>query len=623
MRSARPSRPAVAATTAAAAVLASLTLAPGVSAEPAGTEATIAQIQGAAHRSPLEGTAVRDVPGIVTATNDAGFWMQSTRPDHDPATSEGLYVYTRTAPTVAVGDEVRVSGEVSEYRAGGDDGATNLSTTQLTGPKVVTVRSDQPLPRPVTLGVDRVAPQQQIKGGNPGDVESAGVRFDPRRNALDFYESLEGMRTALRNARTVGPSNSYGELPVVPGQRVKASPTRAGGVAYGSYRQPNAARVILDDPLLPKGALPEANVGDLLPGTTTGVLDYSFGNFKLLLTETPKHWATGPKRETTRPQSRDQLAIATFNVENLSPADPATKFERLAGQITTNLRNPDVLALEEIQDDTGPTDDGTTSAEKTVRTLVDTIKRAGGPQYEARWIDPEDKADGGQPGGNIRTVFLYRTDRGVEFVDRSGGDATTATRVVGSGRRTALSASPGRIDPGNAAWEESRKPLAGEFRFRGKSYFVIANHFSSKGGDQPLFGRFQDPTRSSETQRHQQARVVRGFVDKLLAADRRANVVVLGDINDFEFSTTADLLVGRGSTRLTDLPRTLPSWERYSYVYDGNSQVLDHILISPALATSSFWWFDRSYEYDIVHTNSQYHDQDSDHDPQVVRLRTR
>ena len=66
----------------------------------------------------------------------------------------------------------------------------------------------------------------------------------------------------------------------------------------------------------------------------------------------------------------------------------------------------------------------------------------------------------------------------------------------------------------NTALANSRKPLAGEFRMRGKKVFVIANHFNSKGGDQPLFGRFQPPARVSEAQRHAQAQVVNDFVDE-------------------------------------------------------------------------------------------------------------
>ena len=130
-----------------------------------------------------------------------------------------------------------------------------------------------------------------------------------------------------------------------------------------------------------------------------------------------------------------------------------------------------------------------------------------------------------------------------------------------------------------------RKPLVGEFTFRGATVFVIANHFASKGGDDPLFGRWQQPVRASEVQRVKQATEVRGFIDSILDVDASARVVVLGDINDFEFSPSVDTLVGAQqppARRMVDLPRTLPAAERYSYVYEGNSQVLDHILLSSA-----------------------------------------
>jgi predicted extracellular nuclease len=207
--------------------------------------------------------------------------------------------------------------------------------------------------------------------------------------------------------------------------------------------------------------------------------------------------------------------------------------------------------------------------------------------------------------------FLFRTDRGLSFIDRPGGDATTPTAVIDHPSGPRLSASPGRIDPENPAWADSRKPLAGEFRMRGRKVFVIATHFNSKGGDHPLFGRFQPPVRSSEVQRHQQAEVVHGFVDDILAADPHANVIVLGDINDFEFSETVDILEGEALATLMD---SLPKPERYSYVFEGNSQVLDQILVSHNL----LGLFD--VDYDPVHVNSEFADQDSDHDPQVARL---
>ena len=154
------------------------------------------------------------------------------------------------------------------------------------------------------------------------------------------------------------------------------------------------------------------------------------------------------------------------------------------------------------------------------------------------------------------------------------------------------------------------KPLAGEFTFKGDKVFVIANHFNSKGGDQPLFGHFQPPNLLSEAQRVQQGTVVKTFVQALLAADTNANVVVLGDLNDFEFSNPLSIVKSAG---LHDLIETLPQSERYSYVFDGNSQTLDHILIGDST-------FARPYTYDSVHVNSEFAVQASDHDPQAAQL---
>ena len=87
-------------------------------------------------------------------------------------------------------------------------------------------------------------------------------------------------------------------------------------------------------------------------------------------------------------------------------------------------------------------------------------------------------------------------------------------------------------------------------------------------------------------------------------------MVVLGDINDFEFSQTMANLEGDA---LHALMSTLPTDERYSYVFEGNSQSLDHIVVSDSLFGSPF-------EYDPVHVNAEFFDQLSDHDPQVARF---
>jgi hypothetical protein len=275
-----------------------------------------------------------------------------------------------------------------------------------------------------------------------------------------------------------------------------------------------------------------------------------------------------------------------------------------------NMRSPDLFAIEEVQDNTGPAPDPSTDASLTWQMLIAAIEAQGGPTYDYRQINPLFNQDGGEPGGNIRQGFLFRTDRGLSFVDRPGATAVTPNEVVDTHHGAELLYSPGRIDPTNAAFTNSRKPLVGEFRWGGRTIFAIANHLNSKGGDDPIFGRFQPPIRSSEVQRHQQAAIVNGFVDDLLDADKHARVVVLGDINDFQFSETVSILEGGALVNLID---TLPTSERYSYVFDGNSQTLDQIL-------ASFQLFRAFRSYDSVHVNAEFHDQDSDHDPQVARF---
>jgi hypothetical protein len=569
---------------------------------PSAAAARIHDIQGAAHRSALTGKRVA-TSGVVTAVGPRGFWLQDPVADENPATSEGVYVFTNGGVTVSRGDAVDVTATVVEFRPA----ATNLSVTELSAPRVTVTATGAAVPAPVLVGPGgRVAPTP-VRTDAPGDVDASPV-FDPTANALDFYESMEGMQVRVRDAVASGPTSGFGELPVLPGGQGSPRTVR-GGVRY-SYADSNPERVILDDVLAP---VPAAKVGDRLPGAVDGVLDYGFGNYKLAVLATPVVDDRPLPREVTRSPRWSQLAVATFNVENLSPLDEAAKYDRLAAAIVRNLAAPDIVAVEEIQDDTGPADDGTVAAGQTYARLIAAIRTAGGPRYDHRQVDPVDGADGGQPGGNIRVGFLFRTDRGLRFVDRPGADATTANAVVRTWGRPHLRYSPGRVDPVNPAFADSRKPLAAEFRYRGETVFAIANHFSSKGGDQPLNGRFQPPARSTEPQRHAQAQVVKDFTGQLLAADRRAKVVVLGDLNDFEFSTTADILTAGGG--LVDLPRTLPLPERYTYVFEGNSQVLDHILLSPGLARRG------AYDYDIVHLNSEYPDQVSDHDPQVVRLR--
>jgi uncharacterized protein len=281
------------------------------------------------------------------------------------------------------------------------------------------------------------------------------------------------------------------------------------------------------------------------------------------------------------------------------------------------LKEPDILGVQEMQDFDGEGPGGP-AGDATFAALVQAIADEGGPTYEFRQIDPVHNQDGGAPNANIRVGFLFRPDR-VSFADRPGGTALNGTEDDPAQPGAQLTLSPGRIEPNDPVWEDSRKPLAGEFRFRRRTVFVVANHFASKGGDAPLFGRFQEPYRPSELQRRGQARVVNGWIERLLEADRRARIIVFGDLNDFEFSETINVLE-RGEPgsepELTDLWDLLPQREHYSYIFQGNGQVLDHILTSETLLAPK-------PEFTPVHMNSEFDDeeQQSDHDPPLARLR--
>jgi uncharacterized protein len=579
----------------------------------------IHDIQDSSWLAAHNGEQVTNVPGVVTGIrttgSSRGYWIQDPDPDSSATTSEGIFVFT-SSPGVAVGDSVLVSGTVRDFYplSSGDSVSTtsNLSVTEIGTPTVIVRSHGNALPAPEVIGPSTV-PDRYAPDLNGANIEPTPIT--PDRSALDFWESREGMRVEVDDARVVGPSNDFGE------QFVTTKPTQAttyrGGTEILAENAIPSGRV---EVVPVSGPSPDVNVGDVFAGATVGPVDYSqFGGYLIAATTLGTIDRNDLPRVTASAQRSNQLAMATYNVENLAPGDPATKYQRLAEGVVTNLSKPDVVALEEVQDNTGATDNGVVAADQTLTKLTDAIVAAGGPRYEWREIDPVNDKDGGQPGGNIRVVFLFNPAR-VSFVDRGSSSvnrSTTGASVVKSHGDPQLSLSPGRIDPTNPVWTTSRKPLAGEFRFRGETVFAIANHFNSKGGDQNADGRFQFPAQSSAVQRAGQAQVVHDFVERILDVDRKADVVVLGDLNDFQFSPSAAALRtgtadGSGPSILTDLIATLPKDQQYTYVFNGVSQVLDHILVTRELD---------DVQYDVVHVNAEYADQASDHDPQVVRVR--
>src|SRR5207237_1271913 len=313
------------------------------------------------------------------------------------------------------------SGKVQEFRPGGASSG-NLTTTELSGPTIAVVSRGNLLPAPIVVGTGgRVPPNTVIEDDASGDVETSGT-FDPATDGLDFWESLEGMRVDLGSVAVVGPSNSFGEISVLANDGIGATGRSARGGVILSAADKNPERVII------KGVgfsmTSNLNVGDHFTTSVVGIVDYDFGNFMIQVFTPLTRVPGGLQRETAASPYAGQLTAATFNVQNLDPSDGS--FANLAGLIVNNLRSPDLVALEEVQDNNGAISDGTVDATTTLTMLSDAIVAAGGPTYAWREIDQVNNEDGGEPGGNIRQVLFFRSDRGLAFIDRPGATATAA-----------------------------------------------------------------------------------------------------------------------------------------------------------------------------------------------------
>ena len=470
------------------------------------------------------------------------------------------------------------------------------------------------LPPPVRVGRGgRKIPAEVI------DDDGLG-RFDPHIDGIDFWESLEGMRVQIENPLVVGPTGRFGNLVVVADQGADATGRTSRGGLLLRPGDGNPERLALDltwlrDPF-------SAQVGDRFDGVVEGILDYQYRINRLRVQSIlPPLRPVGDAAETTTLRSgAEKLTVATFNVYNLSAVSSQEHFDGLAATLVQRMGEPDVVALQEIQDDTGPVDDGVVTAEKTLRRLTESIQSVGGASYDSVQIDPEDNQDGGRPGSNIRVALLFRTDR----VKIAGLDAEPGRRgveVVRGARGPLLQPGYGRVEPAAAAFRAadslglgaSRKPLAVQIEFGERTLFVINNHWTSKGPDTPLFGSSQPPRPISEHQRSQQALVVGRFVDQLLSVDPDAQVIVLGDLNDFEYRPPLRVVTGN---RLVNLTERIPRDDRYTFIYNGNSQLLDHILVSRGVLEAA------TARIDIVHGNadSAIGNRSSDHDPVVVEL---
>lgn len=557
----------------------------------------IHSIQGSGARSPLVGQIVA-TSGIVTARRSAGFFLQApdAQADADPQTSEGIYVYTGSAPPAeaAVGNAVRVQATVLEYVPTADP--TQPPLTELGTPTVLLQSTGNPLPAAVTLTTS----------------------FPNPNGAYDQLERLEGMRVAVPsltvNAPTGGSVNE-----------TNASASSNGvfhAVVTGLPRAWRTAGVQQPDPL-PAGspadvprwntspqviAVGSAGLGgeriDVASGCVvlgvSGPLDYSFRRYTIYPETTPTVQCNGADQPKPAPAPQaDDVNVATYNMERFfdDQNDPAigepvltaaayqARLNKASLAIRNYLNTPDILGTVEVEN---------LSVLQTLAARINSDAVAAGqpdPQYVAYLQEGNDV-------GGIDVGFLVKTGAvgaGIARVEvlsvSQEGKATTWTEPAGG--TSLLNDRPPLLLKAIVHFADGRTlPLT-----------VVEVHQRS------LNGAETDDASGLRIRAKRQAQAV--FLANLLqarqAADPGEQLLVMGDFNAFEFndgyvdamgtvtglpSADAQTVVdGDGADLVTpDLYNlTLLSTpdQSYSYAYDGNVQSLDHILANRALMNSA------------------------------------
>jgi hypothetical protein len=363
---------------------------------------------------------------------------------------------------------------VSEFVPDESDTPSAMPVAEIDDPTVTVVSIGNALPAPVIIGSKGVLPPAQdiysAKHGKSIDVTTVNS-FQPFRSALDFYFGLDSEYVRVQDPVAVEPTNDFA-FAVAPDNGVGAGlRTAVGGLADISNSTLNSRRLSV---FAPDGVdAPNVDTGDHFSGPVIGIMNEFDGNPELDIIQTPAVISSGQTRQIARPARPGELTVATYNLDNLSPTASASKFATVGSQVVTNLGAPDILAVQEIEDNDGTKDDGVVDATTTLNRLVAAIQAAGGPTYSWTEIDPVNDQDGGTPrrqhpagpalphrhGTHVRLDPRWRVD------DRRLGDEPWVRRFAG--------AEPGPDRP--------ERPLLG----RRRDPHVAGRHQDGTGQRQP------------------------------------------------------------------------------------------------------------------------------------------
>jgi uncharacterized protein len=520
--------------------------------------AAIHEIQGSGLASPFVNQDVITT-GVVTAIKSNGFFLQTPdgAADSNPATSQGVFVFTSATAAVAVGNEVSARGTVSEF--------FGLTQIESSLPGDVTVTSPGAgLPATVTL--------------TPAILDPAGMP--------DQLERFEGMRMHAASLTSVAPTDGFGEIATV--LTGVPRPLREPGIPAGDPVPPdpttgiidcciprfdeNPERIVIDSEGL-LGAPVLSVTSNVVITNVTGPLDFSFGAYKIP-PEIPPVAGANMSGVPVPPPAADEFTVAGFNIENFVGGE--TQRRKVALAIRELMRSPDVIGHIEILD------------QATLQTLADQVNAdavAAGetdPAYQAVLIPAP-------LGGTQNVSFLVKTSR-VRI------DAVSQER-----------ASDTFVNPVNGQTEtlHDRPPLVlratvEPFGLNPRPVIVVVNHLRSFIDIELVSG---EGTRV-RAKRKAQAESVAGLLQELQTLDPDTAVISIGDYNAYQFSdgytdpiatlkgapTPDEEIVVDGSSDLVDpdyvnLTDGLPASERYSFIFEGTPQALDHVLVNTVAAS--------------------------------------
>ncbi|MFN6962533.1 MAG: hypothetical protein ACK4S4_02075 [Pyrinomonadaceae bacterium] len=562
-------------------------------------EMTISQVQGDKNVSPVVNSTVR-VSGIVTARTRTGFFIQTPddKTDNDPKTSEGIFVFTRSEPSgeATIGNLVTVAGRVEEFRPRADP--WSLPITELSWQsgrdELRVVSKGNALPKPVALTAD-----------------------DFRSQTIDQIERLEGMRVAAAELTVVAPTGGR-----VDGRNAAAE---SDGVFYAvtaplarPFREPGLdvyEYIFLDagekermQKDHPKMTLFDANPerlriesagqlgGQPLDVTTfsavknvTGVLHYGYRTYSILLDPDARPVVSGGVKPLSLPEPGPrQFVVATMNLENLfdDQDDPSIKEEivttdafnrrlrKISATVRELMRTPDVIGVVEAENH---------AALKRLADRINTDAVAAGkpdPKYEAFLID-------GNDGRGIDNGFLVKTSR-VKVVEIGQFGKDDKFKDPESKDDVPLNDRPPLMLRASVEDAKAGRPF---------EFTVVVNHLKS-------FLGYNDPKQMQgvRLKKKLQAEFLARWIDARQKADPAERIILVGDFNFYQFNdgimdvigtikgkpaakdqvlVTSDDLVARD---LYDLVDSIEQKQRYSYVFGGNAQVLDHVIVSATLA---------------------------------------